>query len=69
MIKAEAFRFDGQMDGDVELWLDRAFETWLPSTNQLEVHTVTGRVIVGAGDWIVRDATGAVRVFRTETEL
>lgn len=56
-------RFDGDPDvvRDLELWLGRAFETWLPSRDQLVFHVAKGRaeVTVGAGDWVIAEPDGS----------
>lgn len=65
----EARRFDGEPDAELELWLGDRFETWLPSSQRLAIHTVEAHEqIADAGDWIVKGAEG-LHLLRGEQRL
>lgn len=59
-VTVEARRFAGEPDGDLELWLGDAFETWLPSRRQLVFHIAKGgsEATIDAGDWVIAEPDG-----------
>lgn len=46
---------------DLETWLGGAFESWLPSKDQLVFHVAKGgsEATVGAGDWVIAEPDGS----------
>ena len=59
--------FDGHMSDDLELWLGDAFESWLPSTQQIIIRVPTGERIVNAGEEI-KKVTESVVVTKKYTQ-
>lgn len=56
--------FDGEMDGDLELWLGHAFESWLPSREGLVIRTPDGEVEVFAGTVLIRRPDGTISTWK-----
>ena len=54
----EAHLFTGKPDRELEAWMGAAFETWLPSTRKLAVHTLEGEHIISAGDYVIQGVAG-----------
>ena len=58
-----AIRWKGpDPDADVELFLGKWFESWLPGAQKLLIRTPGGEITASPGDWIVKDATGEFSV-------
>lgn len=57
-VEIEAVRWDGTNASEIELWAGEAYETWLPSTEQIEIRTLEGPLTASKGDWIIRGVKG-----------
>lgn len=57
-VEIEALQFDGGNAGDIELFVGDTYETWLPSTNQIEIRTLEGPLTASKGDWIIKGVKG-----------
>lgn len=58
----ETLVWNGQPSADVELWLGRAFNSWLPSKQRIEIKVGRGFVLARPGDTIVKDKYGECHV-------
>lgn len=56
----EARVFTGEPDPELERWMGRSFETWLPSTRQLVVRTLEGEHTISAGWYVIRGVAGEI---------
>jgi len=51
----EARLFDGKPDGEIELWLGKWFESWVPSKRELIIRTLeSNEHTASAGDYIIK---------------
>jgi len=57
-VEIEAWRWDGEMNGELELWLGDSFNSWLPSKRRLEIRTLEGIITASPGDYIIRGVKG-----------
>lgn len=60
-VEVEARQVPHNPDPDLELWLGDAFETWLPSAQQVAFHVKKNgnrEAVANAGDWIIREPDG-----------
>ncbi len=58
-VVVDAWKFTGEMDNDLELWLGDWFESWVPSQQQLIIRTLeSNEHTASAGDYIICGVQG-----------
>lgn len=61
-VVVEAAQHKGEPDAELETWLGEAFETWLPSRDELVFRIAKSNnkeVTIQAGDWIIKEPDGS----------
>lgn len=54
----EAHNYVGTPNEFLETWLGEAFESWVPSKQQVIIRTLEGPITASAGDWIIKGTKG-----------
>lgn len=60
-VVVEARQVPDEPDGEFELWLGDAFESWLPSRQAIAFHVKKNgnrEAVAHAGDWIIEEPDG-----------
>lgn len=53
-VTVEAMQWDGTNAGELEEFMGDAYETWIPSADQIIVKTLEGELTASLGDYIIR---------------
>ena len=57
-VEIEAIQWTGGNADEIELFVGDSYETWLPTTEQIEIRTLEGPITASRGDWVIKGVQG-----------